>query len=70
MGNVRYPFTASNRAIMIGSKEDKRQRSSLSIKEGGNQVEYEEQDKRIHALWLDEMKKAGITPRMEKYFAG
>ena len=70
MGNVRYPFTASNRAIMIGSKEDKRQRSSLSISEGGNQVEYEEQDKRVHALWLDEMKKAGIAPRMEKYFAG
>ena len=58
------------RRTMIGEKGDKRQRSSLSVKEGGNQIEYEDQDKRIHALWLEEMKKAGATPRMEKYFNG
>jgi hypothetical protein len=69
-GNVRYPFTMMKRRTMIGEKGDKRQRSSLSVKEGGNQIEYEEQDKRIHALWLEEMKKAGATPRMEKYFNG
>ncbi len=70
LGNVRYPFTAQKRRNMIGDKGDKRQRSSLSLKEGGNQVEYEEQDKRIHALWLEEMKRANVTPGMEKYFAG
>jgi hypothetical protein len=53
---------------MIGDKGQK-QRSSMSIKQGGNQIEFEDQDPRIHALWLDEMKKAGITPGMEKYFS-
>jgi quercetin dioxygenase-like cupin family protein len=67
MGNVRYPFTAANRAVMIGSKGDKRQRSSLSLKEGGNQVEYDEQDPRVHPLWLEEMKKNGVTPKMEQW---
>ena len=70
LGNVRYPFTAQKRRTMIGEKGDKRQRSSLSLKEGGNQIEYEDQDRRIHALWLEEMRKAGITPRMEQYHAG
>ena len=70
LGNVRYPFTTMKRRTMIGEKGDKRQRSSLSVKEGGNQVEYEEQNPRIHELWLEEMKKAGITPGMDKYFKG
>jgi hypothetical protein len=40
---------------------------STSIKEGGDQMEYEDQDPRVHAMWLDEMKKAGITPQFDKY---
>ncbi len=67
IGNVRYPFTLQKRQTMIGEKGAK-QRSSLSIKQGGNQIEFEDQDPRIHAIWLDEMKKAGITPLMDKYF--
>jgi hypothetical protein len=35
------------------------------VKEGGDQIEYEDQDPRIHAIWLDEMRKHGITPRMK-----
>ena len=43
---------------------------SLSIKEGGDQIEYEDQDPRIHPLWLSEMAKNGgrVSPIMEKYF--
>ena len=41
---------------------------SLSIKEGGDQIEYEDQDPRIHKIWLEELKKNGVTPRMEKFF--
>lgn len=67
IGNVRYPFTTQKRQTMIGDK-GKRQRSSLSIKKGGNQIEFEDQDPRIHKLWLDEMKKGGITPQMDAYF--
>ncbi len=64
IGNVRYPFTTQKRQTMIGEK-GKKQRSSMSIKEGGNQIEFEDQDPRIHAEWLDEMRKAGIEPRMD-----
>jgi len=66
IGNVRYPFTNQKRETMVGEK-GKQQRSSLSIKQGGHQVEFEDQDPRIHRLWLEEMKKAGVTPRMDKY---
>ena len=38
---------------------------SLNIKEGGGQIEYEDQDPRIHRLWLEEMRKNGVTPKME-----
>jgi hypothetical protein len=40
---------------------------STSIKEGGDQIEYEDQDPRIHALWLKEMKKHNVEPKMEKF---
>jgi len=68
-GNVRYPFTRQKRNTMIGAGGDKRQRSSLSIKEGGQQLEYADQDPRIHALWLEEMAKAGVEPRMQSFVA-
>jgi len=37
----------------------------VSLKEGGDQIEYEDQDPRIHQLWLEEMRKRGIKPRLE-----
>jgi len=66
IGNVRYPFTAQKRNTMIGEK-GQQQKSSLSIKKGGNQIEYEDQDPRIHTMWLEEMSKAGITPLMDRF---
>jgi hypothetical protein len=53
---------------MIGDK-GKKQRSSMSMKEVGHQIEFEDQDPRIHALWLEEMEKAGVEPKMAKYMA-
>jgi len=41
---------------------------SVNIKEGGDQIEYEDQDPRIHRIWLDEMKKNEVEPKMEKFF--
>ena len=38
--------------------------SKTSIKMGGDQIEYEDQDPRIHQIWLEEMRKAGITPKL------
>jgi len=40
---------------------------SLSLKEGGDQMEYEDQNPMIHKMWLEEMKKNGITPKMDKF---
>ncbi len=41
---------------------------SVDIKEGGDQIEYTDQDARIHKIWLKEMAKNGVEPKMEKYF--
>ncbi len=59
MGSVRYPMLQCKRDIwapqgMFAKKVD----------EGGMQIEYEDEDPRILALWKDEMKKAGLTADM------
>jgi hypothetical protein len=54
----------TQRHALLG-KEGQKQGVSLSLKEGGGQIEYEDQDPRIHRLWLEEMKKNNVTPRME-----
>ena len=56
-----YPLTAAKRKRSLGSATEK-QLLSKSVKEGGSQIEYEDQDPRIHALWLEEMHRHGITP--------
>jgi mannose-6-phosphate isomerase-like protein (cupin superfamily) len=62
-GGIRYPFSEQMRGSVFG--DGKGGRSSLSVKDGGDQIEYEDQDPRIHAIWLEEMRKNGITPRLE-----
>ena len=39
-------------------------RSDVSMKEGGRQIEYADQDPRIHALWLKELAKTGVKSEM------
>jgi quercetin dioxygenase-like cupin family protein len=68
MGGLRYPTTTANRVSLLGAKEGDKPAVSKSVKEGGDQIEYEDQDPRIHAEWLDEMKAAGVEPRMGKFF--
>jgi quercetin dioxygenase-like cupin family protein len=69
VGGIRYPLTAASRRSG-GGENGKKQAVSLSIKEGGDQIEYEDQDPRIHSLWVSEMKKHGsrIDPKMFKWF--
>jgi hypothetical protein len=52
----------------LGAEPGEKGAVSTSIKEGGDQIEYQDQDPRIHKTWLDELKKNGATPRMEKFF--
>jgi mannose-6-phosphate isomerase-like protein (cupin superfamily) len=63
LGNLRYPLTERKRRTSF-AKAGEKQAVSRSVKEGGDQIEYEDQDPRIHEIWLEEMRKRGITPRL------
>jgi hypothetical protein len=67
--NARYPLTEAK--LRNITKEDGSQGEvATSTKLGGNQVEYEDQDPRIHEMWLEEVRKNGITPQFDKYEGG
>jgi hypothetical protein len=70
VGGIRYPLTASSRRSGGGEDGQQKQAVSLSMKLGGDQIEYEDQDPRIHPLWLSEMRKNGgkVDPKMYKWF--
>jgi mannose-6-phosphate isomerase-like protein (cupin superfamily) len=61
-GSKRYPIVEARRR---GSET---KRSDVSIKDGGCQIEYEDQDPCIHALWLAELRKTGVESKMGKFF--
>jgi mannose-6-phosphate isomerase-like protein (cupin superfamily) len=60
MGSHRYP--------VLARKLKHKQAPDASIQEGGAQINYEDQDPRIHRIWLRELSKAGIPSHMGKYF--
>ncbi len=66
-GGLRYPFTTENRRSLIGLKPGENGAVSTSLKDGGDQIEYVDQDARIHRIWLAQMKKTGAPPRMDKW---
>jgi mannose-6-phosphate isomerase-like protein (cupin superfamily) len=61
-GTKRYPIVIERR---VGSEG---RRTDVSVKEGGAQIEYQDQDPRIHALWLKELRKTGVSSQMGKFF--
>jgi oxalate decarboxylase/phosphoglucose isomerase-like protein (cupin superfamily) len=60
-GTKRYPIILERRANSEGKRTD------ISVKEGGRQIEYKDQDPRVHALWLKEMRANGVPSQMGKY---
>jgi hypothetical protein len=68
VGGLRYPLTLSQRRSLLGVKPGEKGAVSVNIKEGGDQIEYEDQDPRIHRIWLDAMKKNNVEQKMEKFF--
>ena len=60
-GGLRYPFTAANRIRCCSAAW------TCSVKDGGCQIEYEDQDPRIHRIYLEEMRKNGAPSKMEKF---
>ncbi len=61
MGSRRYPFIALRKVSAQGG-------GSTSIQNGGRQVEYEDQDPRIHRKWLDAIAANGVTSQMGDVF--
>ena len=53
------PLTEEHRRIALG-KPGEKQSLSLSVKDGGDQIEFTDQDPRIHEIWREEMRKNGI----------
>ncbi len=68
VGGLRYPMMLAQRRSLLGVKPGEKGAVSTSIKEGGDQIEYEDQDPRIHRIWLEEMKKNNVEPKMDKFF--
>ncbi len=62
MGSTRYPlFRAKVFTYDKGADTD--------AAEGGNQIDYADQDPRIHAMFLDELARRGIPSGMGKFIA-
>jgi hypothetical protein len=59
LGNRRHPFTAERRK-QFGAL-------GVDVKEGGRQIEYEDQDPEIHRLYLRELAKHGAVCRMGEF---
>lgn len=60
MGSTRYPLF-QNKFYTYDKGADR------SSKDGGNQIEYEDQDTRIHDIFLRELAKHGVPSRMGKF---
>ncbi|HZS64508.1 MAG TPA: hypothetical protein VFA53_08440 [Xanthobacteraceae bacterium] len=60
LGSHRYP--------VLARKVERKTRPEASVDEGGIQINYEDQDPRIHRIWLRELDKAGVPSRMSRYF--
>jgi mannose-6-phosphate isomerase-like protein (cupin superfamily) len=68
VGGLRYPFTHTNRRSLLGVKPGEKGAVSTNIKEGGDQIEYADEDPRIYKLWLEEMRKNGVEAKMQEFF--
>ena len=58
-GGLRYPFAEDKKKTFMGM--------DVSIKDGGRQVEYVDQDPRIHEMYVAELAKFGIQSRMDEF---
>jgi hypothetical protein len=68
MGSVRYPLTARKRRSTGSTTKGANIAVATSYKKGGDQIEYEDQDLRIHRMFIEEMRSNGADPKMQKYF--
>jgi hypothetical protein len=57
-GGLRYPFAEDKKKTFMGM--------DVSVKDGGRQIEYEDQDSRIHRIYCEELARHGLEPRMDQ----
>ena len=67
VGSNRFPFTTDIRAAMSPAGQIGKASGATSIKDGGDQIEYEDQDPRIHRMWLDALARNNVSQKMGKY---
>jgi hypothetical protein len=60
LGSRRYPF--------ISFRKRSADYGAVSVSQGGRQIDYEEQDPRIHRKWLEEIAKTGVKSDMGDLF--
>ena len=58
-GSLRYPFTTDKRHVFLGM--------DVSVKEGGRQIEYEDEDPRIRRIYEEDLRKNGVPSRMKEF---
>jgi uncharacterized RmlC-like cupin family protein len=61
IGSARYSLLSLRRVSTSGGGE-------RSVKQGGRQIEYEDQDPRLHRKFLDEIRKTGVESLMGDIF--
>jgi oxalate decarboxylase/phosphoglucose isomerase-like protein (cupin superfamily) len=61
LGSRRYPFISLRRKSAEGG-------GATSIQDGGRQIEYEDQDPRIHRKWLEAIAENGVPSEMGDVF--
>jgi hypothetical protein len=61
LGSRKYPFLALRRKSAEGS-------GAVSVTKGGRQVEYEDQDPRVHRMFLEALRESGVESRMGDSF--
>jgi mannose-6-phosphate isomerase-like protein (cupin superfamily) len=59
MGSMRYPTLAEKRAVWLGM--------DVSVRDGGKQIEYEDQNPKVHPMYLEALAKHGAKSKMGKF---
>lgn len=61
LGSRRYPFISLRRKSAEGG-------GAISVSKGGRQIEYEEQDDRVHRRFVEELQRTGVPSQMGDIF--
>ena len=57
-GGLRYPTLADKRKTFEGM--------DVSVRDGGRQIEYEDEDPRIRQIYAEELRRNGIASKMDE----